>query len=131
MESNPSLICNDILLNHIQSNLKKFTVKHMADPGNIKAAVAVTVVNVAGDTGVYHSISSENSDSAALILTRRASKLPDHAGQWAFPGGQMDKGETPEETALTGRRLRRFPIPAGSPWSTFTVAPKVKPVSSG
>jgi len=33
-------------------------------------------------------------------LTRRATKLRKHAGQWALPGGRMDAGETPEETAL-------------------------------
>lgn len=37
---------------------------------------------------------------AALILTRRSSLLRDHAGQWALPGGRIDEGETPEETAL-------------------------------
>ena len=37
---------------------------------------------------------------AALILTRRSSALRDHAGQWALPGGRIDDGETPEQTAL-------------------------------
>jgi 8-oxo-dGTP pyrophosphatase MutT (NUDIX family) len=37
---------------------------------------------------------------AALILTIRATKLRDHAGQRAFPGGHVDAGETPEQTAL-------------------------------
>ena len=39
-------------------------------------------------------------DSAALLLTRRSSKLSDHAGQWALPGGRIDGGETPEQAAL-------------------------------
>ena len=40
------------------------------------------------------------STAAALILTRRAKTLSGHAGQWALPGGRIDAGETPEETAL-------------------------------
>jgi len=36
----------------------------------------------------------------AFILTRRASRLKDHPGQWAFPGGSLDAGESVEEAAL-------------------------------
>lgn len=37
---------------------------------------------------------------AALLLTRRAGHLRQHAGQWALPGGRLDDGETPEQAAL-------------------------------
>lgn len=37
---------------------------------------------------------------ASFLLTRRASKLSSHAGQWALPGGRLDAGETVEEAAL-------------------------------
>jgi 8-oxo-dGTP pyrophosphatase MutT (NUDIX family) len=37
---------------------------------------------------------------AAFVLTRRTSKLRNHAGQWALPGGRLDPGETPEQAAL-------------------------------
>ena len=40
------------------------------------------------------------SADAALLLTRRAASLRGHAGQWALPGGRLDKGETPEAAAL-------------------------------
>jgi mutator protein MutT len=40
------------------------------------------------------------SERAALILTRRAEQLRDHAGQWALPGGRIETGETPEQAAL-------------------------------
>jgi len=36
----------------------------------------------------------------AFLLTRRASTLRGHAGQWALPGGRCDAGETPPQTAL-------------------------------
>src|SRR3954469_17671518 len=37
---------------------------------------------------------------AALLLCRRASRLRQHAGQWALPGGRIDDGETPLDAAL-------------------------------
>lgn len=40
------------------------------------------------------------SDDAALLLTRRAARMRQHAGQWALPGGRIDDGETPEAAAL-------------------------------
>ena len=36
----------------------------------------------------------------ALLLTRRALTLRQHAGQWAMPGGRLDDGESPEQAAL-------------------------------
>lgn len=51
-----------------------------------RAAVAVTVVP--HDAG------------AAFLLTRRAPRLNAHGGQWALPGGRLDKGESPVEAAL-------------------------------
>jgi 8-oxo-dGTP pyrophosphatase MutT (NUDIX family) len=40
------------------------------------------------------------SRSAALLLTRRATTLRRHAGQWALPGGRVDDGESHEAAAL-------------------------------
>ncbi len=37
---------------------------------------------------------------AAVLLTRRGSRLNDHPGQWALPGGRVDHGETPLEAAI-------------------------------
>src|SRR6185437_11307412 len=39
-------------------------------------------------------------DGAAFVLTRRASSLRSHRGQWALPGGRCDPGETPVTAAL-------------------------------
>jgi 8-oxo-dGTP pyrophosphatase MutT (NUDIX family) len=36
----------------------------------------------------------------AVLLTRRASRMNAHAGQWAIPGGRIDAGEEPVEAAL-------------------------------
>lgn len=35
----------------------------------------------------------------AVLLTRRASRMRAHAGQWALPGGRLDAGETPIDAA--------------------------------
>jgi 8-oxo-dGTP pyrophosphatase MutT (NUDIX family) len=35
----------------------------------------------------------------AVLLTRRNAKLRAHAGQWALPGGRVDEGEAPLDTA--------------------------------
>lgn len=37
---------------------------------------------------------------AAVILTRRGSRLRAHSNQWALPGGRIDAGETPLEAAV-------------------------------
>lgn len=41
---------------------------------------------------------------ASFLITRRSQGLRDHGGQWALPGGRLDRGETPEAAAL--RELR-------------------------
>lgn len=45
---------------------------------------------------------TESNDGAdtAFLLTKRASSLRAHRGQWALPGGRCDAGETPVEAAL-------------------------------
>lgn len=43
---------------------------------------------------------SSGGDDTAFLLTRRASHLRAHRGQWALPGGRCDAGETPVEAAL-------------------------------
>src|SRR6201991_3429632 len=47
---------------------------------------------------------SSDGDDTAFLLTKRASSLRAHRGQWALPGGRCDAGETPVTAAL--RELR-------------------------
>jgi len=95
------LTCDRILQDHIRANLKAFAVEAQPREGARRAAVAVTVVDVDHDPGVYGIDGNEKRrDQGAVILTRRAYNLKDHSGQWSFPGGRLDPGETAEEAAL-------------------------------
>ncbi len=101
MERHPQLICNEHLLYHITANLQGFTSRPHEGSAPRQAAVAVTVVDLAGDSGVYGMTTHECPDDAAsIILTMRAARLRKHAGQWALPGGRMEPGEQPEDAAL-------------------------------
>lgn len=101
MEDNSSFIIGNELQALIRQHLKRFQVNASQGTAGKRAAVALTVVNVADDPGVY-GMSREKltKEHAALILTRRNPGLNHHAGQWALPGGRNDEGESPEETAL-------------------------------
>jgi 8-oxo-dGTP pyrophosphatase MutT (NUDIX family) len=70
----------------IAQRLAGFRRDAVAGDGLKRAAVAIALVEVDGDTG--------------FILTRRASGLRSHGGQWALPGGRCDPGETHAEAAL-------------------------------
>ena len=97
----PHLICDNKLLRHIQTNIERFDVKIHPRQGVRRAAVAITVVDVSDDPGIYGMTGNENkTHHAALILTRRSARLKNHPAQWAFPGGRMDAGERAEDTAL-------------------------------
>ncbi len=43
---------------------------------------------------------AEGERGAEVLLTRRSMSLRNHRGEVSFPGGRMDPGETPVETAL-------------------------------
>jgi 8-oxo-dGTP pyrophosphatase MutT (NUDIX family) len=42
----------------------------------------------------------EGDDGAEVLLTRRSMHMRSHRGEISFPGGRLDPGETPIETAL-------------------------------
>src|ERR1700743_2002655 len=58
-------------------------------PALKRAAVALLLVEA-----------DDAADGTAFVLTRRASSLRSHRGQWALPGGRCDEGEMPVEAAL-------------------------------
>ena len=89
------IICNENLLHRIQSNLKHFDIQTHDKEGYRHAAVAITVVDIQNDPGVYGIPFHEaQAAHAALVLTRRAITLKNHAAQWALPGGHIDKKDT-------------------------------------
>jgi mutator protein MutT len=71
----------------LEGHLASFSPRNVTLGESRAAAVAVVVVP--GKDG-----------RAAVLLTRRASTLRRHGGQWALPGGRLDPGETPETGAL-------------------------------
>jgi 8-oxo-dGTP pyrophosphatase MutT (NUDIX family) len=93
--------CDQALKQRIEANLARFAVDSRGDHVHRSAAVAIAVV----DEGLGADLSGLPRHGvwqtrAALILTRRASHLRNHPGQWALPGGRIDADETPEQTAL-------------------------------
>ena len=74
----------------ITANLGRFQRVEAPADGLKASAVAVCVVI--------------QPDVPALLITRRAPTLRNHAGQWALPGGRRDPGESAEAAAL--RELR-------------------------
>jgi len=95
------LLCDDALKDRIRRHLASFDLRR-ADPGPRRSAAVAVAVAEEGEGAQLEDLASPNgwSREAALILTRRASTLRDHPGQWALPGGRVDGGETAEETAL-------------------------------
>lgn len=95
------MLCDSDLRARIAAHLADFQpVMAEVDEAH-RAAVAVTVVDVgfgAELAGLPRYPRWEA--AAALLLTRRSARLRNHPGQWAFPGGRIDPGETPVETAL-------------------------------
>jgi 8-oxo-dGTP pyrophosphatase MutT (NUDIX family) len=74
----------------IAANLGRFRRVGAPADGLKAAAVAVCIVI--------------QEDVPALLITRRAPTLRNHAGQWALPGGRRDPGESAQDAAL--RELR-------------------------
>ena len=70
-----------------------------ADPYDPGAFSAEEMQVVPGDISGLTGAMTDVAGGAAFLLCRRAAKLNSHGGQWALPGGRMDPGETPEETA--------------------------------
>lgn len=85
------LLVNDDLRRRILANLDAFDRRAHDGPGLVRAAVALVVVG-------------DEDDEACFLITRRASRLRHHAGQWALPGGRLDPGEDAIAAALRETR---------------------------
>jgi len=87
---------DQITKNLLALDLREATLKqHQA------AAVALAVTEEGwGAQLLGFPAPDEWSTRAAVILSRRALDLANHAGQWALPGGRMEPGESAEEAAL-------------------------------
>lgn len=68
--------------------------ERFAAPGGALKRAAVALVLSNADDG----------RRAAVLLTVRMSRLRAHSGQWAFPGGRCDAGESPLDAALRETR---------------------------
>ena len=89
------------LRKRVSMNLTNFECRQVDTGNGTLAAVAVTLVDcrsVAGIGGIP--FNPARVDQAAVILTTRTARLKRHAGQYAFPGGRIDEGESPEQAAL-------------------------------
>ena len=89
------------LYDQLHTALQRFGVQPLPCAESARAAVALVVA----DEGMGADIDGIDnpphwSNAAALLLTRRALHLRNHAGQWALPGGRIEPGETPEQAAL-------------------------------
>ncbi len=98
--------CADPLLQlrqQLQQRLSAFAVQ-ASDPTPAapqRAAVALAVAHEGHGADVPGLPRHAHwSTRPALLLTRRAAGLRQHAGQWALPGGRMDAGESAERAAL-------------------------------
>lgn len=92
---------NDQFRAQVTSNLANFDTSIISEHSLRAAAVAVVICDLSYGSGVSGMASFEtHQNDAALILTKRSSKLRRHAGQWSLPGGRVDEGETLEETAI-------------------------------
>jgi 8-oxo-dGTP pyrophosphatase MutT (NUDIX family) len=78
---------DNALRSQIEGHLQRFERRSEPIGEQTPAAVALALTN--GDDG-----------EASFIITRRASQLRNHAGQWALPGGRLDPGEDPRQAAL-------------------------------
>ena len=89
------------LTEQIRLRLSQFPARRADIDDAHHAAVAIVVVDAGFGADLPGLPGHDQWHTApALMLTRRSASLRKHAGQWAFPGGRLDPGETPVQTAL-------------------------------
>ena len=75
----------------ITRNLERFDARRIDDAALKHAAVCLILAD-------------DGAGDCALLITRRASHLNAHAGQFALPGGRVDAGESAIDAALREAR---------------------------
>lgn len=75
------------LREQVSSNLRSFQREAIPLEGRRPAAVALALI-------------ADDEERACFVLTRRATRLRTHSGQFALPGGRIEPGESPEAAAL-------------------------------
>ena len=78
-----------MLQDRIRKNLAATNVVPIANSDLGRAAVVIAILDTPAAP-----------DACCFLLTRRASKMRQHAGQFALPGGKVDSGESIEQAAL-------------------------------
>jgi 8-oxo-dGTP pyrophosphatase MutT (NUDIX family) len=109
-------------------------------PESLLNALSATAGGLADEGDLGHPAAADPTPAAVLVLliekagggidvlfTRRTDHLSDHPGQVCFPGGRMEEGESPWQTAVreAGEEVgmpREWPIPLGflAPYRTGT-----------
>jgi 8-oxo-dGTP pyrophosphatase MutT (NUDIX family) len=81
--------------------LAAIPVLALPDEGRRRAAVALPLMEAGFGADIPGlPVHSTWQETAALLLTRRPQHLARHAGQWAWPGGRVEPGESMEAAAL-------------------------------
>lgn len=95
------MLLDESLRAAVRRQLESFEVIRAPHGPQHAAAVAVAILDEGTGARVDGLAVPEGwSEQAALLLTRRASTLNRHAGQWALPGGRIDEGEDAITAAL-------------------------------
>lgn len=92
LDSDPNLHGSDDHFDSLDDNARLALLTNVPglDDPDVRATVTGAVSGTAG--------------GAAVLLTRRGSTLKSHTGQWALPGGHIDKGETALDAAVREAR---------------------------
>src|SRR5512145_1560688 len=76
---------DELLRERLRANLARFERRALGAEGLRAVAVALL---------------PDAQARPCFLITRRASGLRSHGGQWALPGGRLDPGESPQQAAL-------------------------------
>jgi 8-oxo-dGTP pyrophosphatase MutT (NUDIX family) len=93
--------CDADFREQLHARLRQFDRQAASMAETVGAAVALPVVECGYGANLEGLPQLDTwSQDAALLLTRRSSRLRDHPRQWALPGGRIDPGESGVEAAL-------------------------------